>query len=87
MSEHSNGPPLKTINLGRVRYLGKGNTVLHACMHTHVYTYMTTMHFPIACIFYVKRASWQVAHACDPSWLGGRDQKDRSSKPVWVNSS
>jgi hypothetical protein len=28
-----------------------------------------------------------VAHACNPSYSGGRDQEDCSSKPVWVNSS
>jgi hypothetical protein len=27
-----------------------------------------------------------VAHACNPSYLGGRDQEDHSSKPVWANS-
>jgi hypothetical protein len=27
-----------------------------------------------------------VAHACNPSYSGGRDQEDRSSKPAWVNS-
>jgi hypothetical protein len=28
-----------------------------------------------------------VAHACNPSYSGGRDQKDHGSKPAWVNSS
>jgi hypothetical protein len=28
-----------------------------------------------------------VAHACNPSYLGGRDQEDLSSKPAWANSS
>jgi hypothetical protein len=28
-----------------------------------------------------------VAHACNPSCSGGRDQEDRSSKPAWANSS
>jgi hypothetical protein len=28
-----------------------------------------------------------VAHACNPSYSGGRDQEDRSSKPAWANSS
>jgi hypothetical protein len=28
-----------------------------------------------------------VAHACNPSYAGGRDQKDRGQKPAWVNSS
>jgi hypothetical protein len=28
-----------------------------------------------------------VAHACNPSYLGGRDQEDRGSKPAWANSS
>jgi hypothetical protein len=27
-----------------------------------------------------------VAHTCYPSYLGGRDQEDHSSKPAWVNS-
>jgi hypothetical protein len=29
----------------------------------------------------------QVAHAYNPSYLGGREQEDRSSKPAWANSS
>jgi hypothetical protein len=28
-----------------------------------------------------------MAHACNPSYSGGRDQEDRSSKPAWANSS
>jgi hypothetical protein len=28
-----------------------------------------------------------VAHACNPSYSGGRDQEDQGSKPAWVNSS
>jgi hypothetical protein len=28
-----------------------------------------------------------MAHACNPSYSGGRDQEDPSSKPAWVNSS
>jgi hypothetical protein len=28
-----------------------------------------------------------VAHACNPSYSGGRDQEDLSSKPAWANSS
>jgi hypothetical protein len=28
-----------------------------------------------------------VAHAYNPSYLGGRDQEDQSSKPAWANSS
>jgi hypothetical protein len=27
-----------------------------------------------------------VAHACNPSFSGGRDQKDHGSKPAWANS-
>jgi hypothetical protein len=27
-----------------------------------------------------------VAHACSPSYSGGRDQEDRSSKIVWENN-
>jgi hypothetical protein len=27
-----------------------------------------------------------VAHACDPSYSGGRDEEDRGSKPAWANS-
>jgi hypothetical protein len=26
-----------------------------------------------------------VAHACNPSYSGGRDQEDHSSKPAWTN--
>jgi hypothetical protein len=26
-----------------------------------------------------------VAHACNPSYLVGRDQEDRNSKPAWAN--
>jgi hypothetical protein len=28
-----------------------------------------------------------VAHACNPSYSGGRDQEDHSLKPAWANSS
>jgi hypothetical protein len=28
-----------------------------------------------------------VAHACNPSYSGGRAQEDHSSKPAWANSS
>jgi hypothetical protein len=28
-----------------------------------------------------------VANACIPSYSGGRDQEDHSSKPAWANSS
>jgi hypothetical protein len=28
-----------------------------------------------------------VAHACNPSYLGGRNQQDHGSKPAWANSS
>jgi hypothetical protein len=32
--------------------------------------------------------SWApVAHACNPSYSGGRDQENRDSKPAWANSS
>jgi hypothetical protein len=27
-----------------------------------------------------------VAHTCNPSYSGGRDQEDRGSKPAWANS-
>jgi hypothetical protein len=27
-----------------------------------------------------------VAHACNPSYSGGRDQHDPGSKPAWTNS-
>jgi hypothetical protein len=28
-----------------------------------------------------------VIHTCNPSYSGGRDQEDHSSKPAWANSS
>jgi hypothetical protein len=28
-----------------------------------------------------------VAHACNPSYSGGRDQEDLGLKPAWANSS
>jgi hypothetical protein len=34
-----------------------------------------------------KRIKVPVAHTCNPSYSGGRDQKDRGSKPAWANSS
>jgi hypothetical protein len=31
--------------------------------------------------------SWALlAHACNPSYSGGRDQEDQGSKPAWANS-
>jgi hypothetical protein len=36
---------------------------------------------------YLSNFSWVlVAHACNPSYSGGRDQKDCSSKPAQANS-
>jgi hypothetical protein len=37
-----------------------------------------------------KKKLWcqvPVAHACNSSYSGGRDQEDRGSKPAWANSS
>jgi hypothetical protein len=35
-----------------------------------------------------SKYDWElVAHACNPSYSGGRDQEDHSSKPVLANSS
>jgi hypothetical protein len=34
------------------------------------------------------RIGWvPVAHTCNPSYSGGRDQEDRGSKPTQINSS
>jgi hypothetical protein len=33
-----------------------------------------------------KKSQVQVVHACNPSYSGGRDQEDLSSKPAWANS-
>jgi hypothetical protein len=35
----------------------------------------------------IKLNQMPVAHTCNPSYSGGRDQEDRGLKPVWVNSS
>jgi hypothetical protein len=37
---------------------------------------------------YINKVTSQalVAHACNPSYPGGRDQKDHGSKPAWGNS-
>jgi hypothetical protein len=34
-----------------------------------------------------KACQVPVAHVCNPSYSGGRDQEDRGSKPVRANSS
>jgi hypothetical protein len=37
-----------------------------------------------------KKKKWSqvlVAHACNPSYSGGKDQEDCGSKPAWANSS
>jgi hypothetical protein len=35
-----------------------------------------------------NRGSWAlVVHACNPSYSGGRDQEEFSSKPAWANCS
>jgi hypothetical protein len=37
---------------------------------------------------YLKKNCWApVAHACNPSYSGGRDQEDHGSKPARANSS
>jgi hypothetical protein len=40
-------------------------------------------------IFFKERNGNHVlmAHVCNPSYSGGRDQEDRSLKPAWGNSS
>jgi hypothetical protein len=36
----------------------------------------------------IDRSSWApVAHICNSSYSGGRDQEDPGSKPTWANSS
>jgi hypothetical protein len=39
------------------------------------------------CLKDYKKDQAQVAHACNPSYSGGRDQKDRSSKSTQATSS
>jgi hypothetical protein len=34
----------------------------------------------------IKKMEKQVAHACNPSYSGGRDQKNHGSKPTRANS-
>jgi hypothetical protein len=34
----------------------------------------------------IKASQALVAHTCDPSYLGGRDQEDQDSKPARANS-
>jgi hypothetical protein len=34
-----------------------------------------------------KSSQVLVAYACNPNYLGGRDQEDHSLKPAWANSS
>jgi hypothetical protein len=34
-----------------------------------------------------EKNSWEGPGACNPSYLGGRDQEDGSSKPAHTNSS
>jgi hypothetical protein len=36
---------------------------------------------------YLKTCTALVAHSGNPSYSGGRDQEDHSSKPAWANSS
>jgi hypothetical protein len=35
----------------------------------------------------LKNNQMLVAHTCNPSYSGGRDQEDCDSKPAWANSS
>jgi hypothetical protein len=54
----------------------------------HILSYMHNLDLP-----FIKNKTKQnkwlapVARACNPSYSGGRDQEDRSLKPVWENSS
>jgi hypothetical protein len=34
----------------------------------------------------LETAQELVAHTCNPSYLGGRDQEDRGSRPAWAKS-
>jgi hypothetical protein len=60
----------------------------------HSYTGHTP-YLPVLCLWsqptmdqtYLKESQALVAHACNPSFLGGWDQEDCSSKPAWANSS
>jgi hypothetical protein len=40
-------------------------------------------------LFYLKKksAGHPLTHTCNPTYSGGRDQEDRSSKPTWASSS
>jgi hypothetical protein len=35
----------------------------------------------------IKYSQVPVAHTCNPSYSGSRDQEDHGSKPAWANSS
>jgi hypothetical protein len=37
--------------------------------------------------YFILDSQVLVAHACNPSYSGGRDQEDHGSKSAWVNSS
>jgi hypothetical protein len=39
----------------------------------------------MAIINKTKTSQALMAHACNPSNLGGRDQEDHSSKPAWAS--
>jgi hypothetical protein len=39
------------------------------------------------CRLKIKPKPGPVAHACNPSYSGGRDQEDLGFKPAWANSS
>jgi hypothetical protein len=43
--------------------------------------------FMVVMLFKVNEAGqMRVAHTCNPSYSGGRDQEDQGSKPAWANS-
>jgi hypothetical protein len=57
-------------------------------MHSKQKTSKTTKRLSLYKCRGGKSNSWQVlvTHTCNPSYSGGRDQEDRSSKPIWANS-
>jgi hypothetical protein len=60
--------------------------VFHLC-----HLFLTLALFPLLfsqpSLKLIMTSSWApVAHACNPSYSGGRDQENRSSKPAWANS-
>jgi hypothetical protein len=61
---------------------------INTCANIKASVVITMVYNSTFCFLHDLRNSWAlVAHTCNPSYSGGRDQEDHNLKPVWANNS